>query len=71
MIGFNWVPCNHQDEDLPLRRQLCASLAQIAKHTPELGTKVVESGVLSHVSAFLDVDQPDTRLKAEVKCYIP
>jgi len=41
-------------------------LAQIAKHTPELGSKVVESGVLPHVSAFLEVEQPDAKLKAEV-----
>lgn len=56
----------HQDKDLPLRRTLCASLADIAKHTPELGAKVAESGVLPHVAAFLDVWQPDTKLKAEV-----
>lgn len=56
----------HQDKDLPLRRTLCTSLADIAKHTPELGAKVAESGVLPHVSAFLEVEQPDARLKAEV-----
>ena len=57
----------HQDKDLQLRRTLCKTLAEIARHTPELGAKVADSGVLPFVSAFLEVEQPDARLKAEVK----
>ena len=75
MHYFHRVPKNgynmssYQDSDLQVRRTTLGSIADIAKHTPELSEAVIEAGIVSMVAPW--VSEPDKKIKQEVALYSP
>lgn len=60
---------SYQDSDLQVRRTTLGSIADIAKHTPELSEAVIDAGIISMVAPW--VSEPDKKIKQEVALYYP